>query len=461
MALVDAPKTAVVVPQVGRRTLRGHLTALVAVDLVVMAVAVLAAYGLRFGLTSVTINGLWYGLIVLAVVSAWLGLVAVQGGYDPRVLGVGAEEYRRVTRATLTLVSVVATLSFLLKIDLARVFVAIALPLGWVLLLAGRLVLRRWLVAQRMSGRLVHRVLVVGDPLSVSGFVARLAEEPAAGFTVVGTCLPDEAVALVRTTGADVVAVTASEAVTPERLRELAWQLEGANVDLVVAPAMTDVAGPRVTMRPVAGLPLLYVDEPRFTGAARVVKGTVDRLVALVALVLLAPLLVVVAVAIKLTSSGPVVFRQQRIGQELGAVRGVEAPHHVRRRRAALGRATGGQRGGRPAVQDRDDPRVTPLGRLLRRTSVDELPQLVNVLRGEMSLVGPRPLAVDPDAFVGVARRRHLVKPGMTGLWQVSGRAEQSWDDAVRLDLYYVENWSLSLDLVILLRTVLVALRGH
>ncbi len=154
MALVFAPRTAVVVPQVARRTLRGHLTALVAVDLAVMVAAVLAAYGLRFGLTSVTVNGLWYGLIVAAVVGAWLGLVAVQGGYDPRVLGVGAEEYRRVTRATLTLVAVVATVSFLLKIDLARAFVAIALPLGWVLLLAGRLVLRRWLVAQRLNGRL-------------------------------------------------------------------------------------------------------------------------------------------------------------------------------------------------------------------------------------------------------------------------------------------------------------------
>ena len=224
------------------------------------------------------------------------------------------------------------------------------------LLLAGRLVLRRWLVAQRLNGRLAHRVLVVGDPLAAAGFVARLAEEPAAGFTVVATCLPEDAVALVRTTGADVVAVTASEVVTPERLRELAWQLEGADVDLVVAPAMTDVAGPRVTMRPVAGLPLLYVDEPRFTGGARLVKGTLDRLVALVALVLLAPLFAVVAVAIKLTSSGPVFFRQQRIGQDW-------APFPVWKLRTMyadaeqqLGRAASGQRGGRPAVQDQGRP---------------------------------------------------------------------------------------------------------
>ncbi len=255
--------------------------------------------------------------------------------------------------------------------------------------------------------------------------------------------------------------MTASEVVTPERLRELAWQLEGADVDLVVAPAMTDVAGPRVTVRPVAGLPLLYVDEPRFTGAARLVKGTLDRLVALVALVLLAPLFAVVAVAIKLTSSGPVVFRQQRIGQDW-------APFSVWKLRTMYADAEQHWDALRAANEAdgllfkiKDDPRVTPLGRLLRRTSIDELPQLVNVLRGEMSLVGPRPLAVDAGAFVGHERRRHLVKPGMTGLWQVSGRAEQSWDDAVRLDLYYVENWSLSLDLVILLRTVLVALRGR
>ncbi len=441
--------------------LRGHRAALVALDVAVMVVAVLAAYTARFGLASVSIGGLWYGLILGAVVVAWLALIAVQGGYDPRVLGVGAEEYRRVTRASLTLVAVVATASFLLKVDLARAFVAIALPLGWLLLLAGRLAQRRWLVAQRVRGRLTHRVLVVGDDDSAAAFVERLAEEPAAGFVVVGTCSPSDAARLARTLGADVVAVTASESVTPQRLRRLAWDLEGGDVDLVVAPAMTDVAGPRVMVRPVAGLPLLYVDEPRFTGAARVVKGTLDRVLAAAGLVLLAPLLAVVAVAIRLTSSGPVFFRQQRIGQDW-------APFTVWKFRTMSAGAEDAWDALRAANEAdgllfkiKDDPRVTPLGRLLRRTSIDELPQLVNVLRGEMSLVGPRPLAVDPDAFVGVARRRHLVKPGMTGLWQVSGRAEQSWDEAVRLDLYYVENWSLSLDVVILLRTVLVALRGH
>jgi exopolysaccharide biosynthesis polyprenyl glycosylphosphotransferase len=319
----------------------------------------------------------------------------------------------------------------------------------------------------------------VGDRLSVVSVVARLRREPYAGFGVVGACLPtryqglrdadevpslgsyDDVLAAVRAVGADVVAVTPSDTITPERLRQLAWALEGADVDLVVAPAMTDVAGPRVTVRPVAGLPLLYVDEPRFTGPQRLVKGTLDRVGAVLALVLVSPLLVVAALAVRLGSRGPALFRQARVGRDGRVFRVyklrtmyVDAEQRLNSLRAA-NEADG------LLFKIKDDPRITPVGQLLRRTSVDELPQLFNVLLGQMSLVGPRPLPVAGDAFVGPEQRRHLVKPGITGLWQVSGRAEQSWEDAVRLDLYYVENWSLSMDLVILLRTVLAVFRGE
>jgi exopolysaccharide biosynthesis polyprenyl glycosylphosphotransferase len=322
-------------------------------------------------------------------------------------------------------------------------------------------------------------VVVVGERASVCDFVAQLRLEPRAGFTVVGACLPSrdermrsgdnvdvlgdyaDVASVAVAVRADIVAVTASETIAPEALRRLAWSLEGLDVDLVVAPAMTDVAGPRVSVRPVAGLPLLYVDEPRFTGWQRLVKGTIDRVLAALGLMLLAPLLLVIGVIVRLTSHGPALFRQDRVGLDGRTFRVVkfrtmdaDADH----RRDELHELNEGDG---LLFKIADDPRVTTVGRLLRRTSIDELPQLVNVLFGEMSLVGPRPLAVDGEAFADHEHRRHLVKPGMTGLWQVSGREEQSWDDAVRLDLYYVENWSLAMDLLILLRTVVAVFRGR
>jgi exopolysaccharide biosynthesis polyprenyl glycosylphosphotransferase len=453
---------------------------LVTVDLVAVVAALSLAYIGRFGVTPTQVAlGLSGVLVSAAIGVGWLATIAAQRGYEPRVLGVGGEEYRRVTRATLVLFGGLAIASYLLKFELARGFVGLALPVGLVLLLLGRFTARRWLVRQRAAGRLCHRVLVLGERAMITQFVAQLRQEPNAGFTVVGACLPGRAERLrsgdsipvlgdysdvaevVRSVGADVVAVTASESITPEQLRHVAWSLEGLDVDLVVAPAVTDVAGPRLSIRPVAGLPLLYVDEPRFTGFQRVVKGTLDRVGAAAGLVLLAPLLALVTLLVRLTSPGPAFFRQVRVGLDGRTFRVVKFRTMVDgadRKRADL---AGRNEGDGLLFKISDDPRITRLGRVLRRTSIDELPQLVNVLRGEMSLVGPRPLAVDGEAFEGHEHRRHLVKPGMTGLWQVSGREDQSWDDAVRLDLFYVENWSLAMDLLILLRTVVAVFRGR
>jgi lipopolysaccharide/colanic/teichoic acid biosynthesis glycosyltransferase len=206
---------------------------------------------------------------------------------------------------------------------------------------------------------------------------------------------------------------------------------------------------------------LLYVDEPRFTGVPRLVKGTIDRVGSALGLLILGIPLLLVAAAVRLTSPGPALFRQRRVGRggaEFSVFKLRTMYQDAEERRAGLNTLNEGDG---LLFKIKDDPRVTPLGRVLRRLSIDELPQLINVLIGHMSLVGPRPLAVDGEAFVDHEHRRHLVKPGMTGLWQVSGREQQSWDDAVRLDLYYVENWSLAMDLVILMRTGLAVFRGH
>jgi exopolysaccharide biosynthesis polyprenyl glycosylphosphotransferase len=236
--------------------------------------------------------------------------------------------------------------------------------------------------------------------------------------------------------------VTASGELTATRLRRLGWQLEGTGIDLVLAPALTDVAGPRIHTRPVAGLPLIHVEAPEFRGARKLIKGFVDRAVSFMALTLALPVLGIIALAIKLDSRGPVLFRQIRVGQ------GGQEFHVYKFRTMVVNESDG------LMFKMRSDPRVTRVGRFLRKWSLDELPQLANVLFGDMSLVGPRPpLPSEVARYDGDVARRLLVKPGMTGLWQVSGRSDLSWEDGIRLDLYYVENWSLAADLTILWKT--------
>jgi exopolysaccharide biosynthesis polyprenyl glycosylphosphotransferase len=314
-------------------------------------------------------------------------------------------------------------------------------------------------------------VLAVGGREEVEALVAELNREPYAGLTVVGACMPPgDAVAgssvpvvgsltsvpdAVARLGVDTVAVTASRGLTSGVLKRLGWDLEDAGVDLVVAPALTDVAGPRVHVRPVSGLQLLYVEQPEFTGPTRVIKEAVDRVSAAVALTVVSPVLAVIALAVRLSSPGPVIFRQVRVGRD-GALFTV---YKFRTMFVGAEREIGDLRrrddGNGVLFKLRDDPRVTRVGRFLRRFSLDELPQLVNVLTGSMSLVGPRPaLPSETQRYGRTTARRLLVKPGMTGLWQVSGRSDLSWEDSVRLDLYYVENWSFAGDIQILWKTL-------
>jgi exopolysaccharide biosynthesis polyprenyl glycosylphosphotransferase len=254
---------------------------------------------------------------------------------------------------------------------------------------------------------------------------------------------------------ADTVAVLACPELNGTRLRELAWQLEKTGTGLCVAPAVIDVAGPRTTIRPVAGMPLLHVDHPELTGFRWVVKGVFDKVSAAAALVVLAPLLATIALAIKLGDGGPAIFRQTRVGKDGHPFMVCKFRTMVvdaEQRKAAL---LAHNDGNGLLFKMRSDPRITRIGGQLRRWSLDELPQLINVVRGEMSLVGPRPpLPTEVAWYDQDVARRLLVKPGMTGLWQVSGRSDLSWEESIRLDLYYVENWSLAADLTILWKTV-------
>ena len=456
------------------------------VDLVATALAALIAKYLRFGLDEANLRlsggDLPYALVAAVMVPLWVLLVGVAGGYDRRHLGAGSEEFRRILRAGVFVFVAVSIVVFATRLPIARGFVGGLIPSVIVLTFAGRWLCRQWLRRMRRQGRAMHRVIAVGDRSSVLELTIHLHSSRWAGYSVIGACTPnphepfqraagagvpilggpDDILRVLETTHADVVAITNTESFADGRLRRLAWELEGSGVDLIVAPAVTDLAGPRISIRPVSGLPLLHVEEPRLSGPARVFKECFDRILALVTIVVLAPFALIVAGAVLLTSGRPILFGQERIGRRGIPFRIYKFRTMVRDAEGALESLIERNEHDGLLFKIRDDPRITPVGRWLRRFSLDELPQLLNVVAGQMSLVGPRPpLRREVEKYGDDVKRRLLVKPGVTGLWQVSGRADIPWEEAVRLDLYYVDNWSPAMDLVILWKTARAVLTGQ
>jgi exopolysaccharide biosynthesis polyprenyl glycosylphosphotransferase len=402
---------------------------------------------------------------------SWLAVVALLGGYDARFIGVGADEFRRVLNAGLSITAGIAILSYVAKADFARSYVLVAFPTLIVLDLVARYVLRRRLHRLRAMGALMQKVVVVGYPDVVADMAMQLRRETHHGLSVVAACLAgpdggdeidgipavhglDRVSAIAHEFGADTVAVLSCPEMSGTRLRDLAWDLEKTGTSLCVAPAILDIAGPRTTIRPAAGLPLVYMDHPEFSGFPQVLKAVFDRASAALALFLLSPLLAVIAVAIRLHDNGPVLFSQVRVGVDGGTFRIYKFRTMVADAEAIKARLEEQNETGGVLFKIREDPRITAVGFWLRRWSLDELPQLFNVLLGDMSLVGPRPaLPEEAEKYPTHMRRRLAVKPGITGLWQVNGRSDLPWDEAVRLDLRYVENWSFMLDLQILWKT--------
>ncbi len=447
-----------------------------AVDCACALAAGLLAFELRFD-TRGHIPGV-YLAISLSLPVFWFVAVALAGGYDSRFIGVGPDEFRRVLHAGITLTAAVAILSYATKTDIARGYVVIALPCLTLFDVVARYALRKRLHKLRRLGSCVRRVVVVGHAAVAADLATVLRRETYHGLSVVAACIagpdgPREIAGVPAISGlgivpevvsrfhADTVAVLACPEMSGVRLRELAWELEKTGTDLCVAPALLDVAGPRTTIRPVAGLPLLHMDHPEFSGARRVIKDSFDRALALAALLLSAPLMLLVALVIRIGDGGPVLFRQTRVGRDgrtftVYKFRTMVLDAEERKAQLAEHNEHNGV-----LFKIRNDPRITTVGAWLRRWSIDEMPQLINVLIGDMSLVGPRPALPEEAARYGdEVRRRLVVKPGITGLWQVNGRSDLSWDESVRLDLRYVENWSFVLDLQILWKTGSAVVRG-
>ena len=451
------------------------------VDAFVIIWAVAGAYVIRFGfepnfvVSGQEFNYVWFS-IVLAVV--WWFMLGAWSSRQSRILGAGTDEYKRVAAASLWLFGLIAIISYVFRIETARGYVGIALPVGLLGLLLARWLLRQHLSVARQRGASMSRLLLLGGPSAVAHLAASLHSAKHAGYLPIAAYTPgvtekmhsDESsglpilgyrtdtasvLAAIDECKADAVAVSAGVQLHPQTLRHLGWELASRNVGLIMAPALTDIAGPRIHTQQVAGLPLIHVTTPSLEGGQRVAKRLFDVAVSALLIILVAPLMLVLAALVRIDSKGPVLFKQDRVGMEGEHFQMLKFRSMVIDAEARLADLQHRNEGQGVLFKIRDDPRITRVGNFLRKYSLDELPQLFNIFGGSMSLVGPRPpLPREVAAYEHDVRRRLLVKPGLTGLWQVSGRSNLSWQDSVRLDLYYVENWSLAGDLVIILRTV-------
>jgi exopolysaccharide biosynthesis polyprenyl glycosylphosphotransferase len=408
-------------------------------------------------------------LLALLVLGSWLFFLWFNGSRDTNILGFGADEYKKLINATLLSFTSVAFVSYIFKLEISRLFVLSIFPFGLLVLFILRRILRRRLLRARSQGRYLSRVLLlhsgVSDPVE-----QRLALAQHAGFNIVHKIVTaekvnfdvKEIVSNALSNNCDSIMVGQSAVISATELRKLGWALEQTNIDLIVAPAVTEIAGPRLKVSNVEGLPLLHLEQPAFSGASRVTKRILDLTISIVGLIFISPFLLIVVILIKSSDRGSVLYTQKRIGQnnkEFNVYKFrtmSEGSHELRAQ--VMAETNKDPR----LAKDPQDPRITKPGLFLRRWSIDEIPQIINVLKGEMSLVGPRPpLAEEVNKYEKSETRRLLVKPGLTGLWQVSGRSELDWEDAVRLDLYYVENWSLTLDILIIIRTAAAVWRGE
>jgi exopolysaccharide biosynthesis polyprenyl glycosylphosphotransferase len=421
--------------------------------------------------------------IGVVVVCAWMTLLWLARTREPAVLGAGSAEYRRIGHATGLAFGILSTVFILAQLPGLRAQLLVAMPSGLVALVLSRWLWRKWLIHERERGECVSRVIVAGSREDVEYVIEKLVDDPHHAYHVIGATTTDGLVDPIdigdrrypvvgsigstatfgRLSGADAIVVASTPDDDRDFVRRLGWELEGTAAELVLCNRLTDVAGPRLSLRPLDGLPLVQVKIPEFEGGIHAIKRGMDVVLSLLALVPILLMTPFIALAIKLDSPGPVLFHQLRVGRDGRQFWMFKFRTMIQGAESGQDRLHAHNEGAGPLFKLRRDPRVTRVGAVLRRYSIDELPQFANVLRGDMSIVGPRPpLPAEVTAYDGTVYRRLYLKPGITGLWQISGRSDLSWEESVRLDLRYVENWSIATDLMIMWRTarVMVAPRG-
>ncbi|MGW9402475.1 sugar transferase [Arthrobacter sp. NPDC055585] len=460
---------------------RRYRAGLFVTDLSITVAAVACGWAATLALTGTSVTSpsaiRHVGFLVFLLVAWNLGL-AVYRTREERLLGTGSDEYKRVTTSSLRMFGGVALAMVLLQRDMPSIALAVSLPAGLGGLMLGRRLWRRWLTVQRRLGHYLSRVLVFGESEDVEYVVKQISAHASATYQVAGAVVPGGAASgLERILAEDLPVATDPEDITRlvrehranavivagpvpggnRYIRELGWRLENTSTELILASSLTNVAGPRIHWRPVEGLPLMHVELPQYSGGKHVLKRCLDITLASAALIALAPVLILLSAIVRFDSAGPVIFRQQRVGRRGQTFQMLKFRSMVVDAEARLSSLKTLNQGSGVLFKVKNDPRITRCGRWMRKFSLDELPQLWNVVKGDMSLVGPRPpLPSEVKGYEGSTHRRLLIKPGLTGLWQINGRSNLPWDESIRLDLFYVENWSLTGDLIIMWRTVKV-----
>lgn len=468
------------VTQVSARRSLKRVALLVALgDLMVIVSSAVAAVALKFGwgnwrpsqVDHVT-GSPWidFGWLI----PVWFVSLVAADCYSRRHFARGTDEFKCLLRGSVAAAAGVSVLAYLINYDMSRGYFLYTFAIGTATLLVERWLVRIQVSRARRQHRLMHRVAAYAGEHDLNDLARVLAKDPGLGYELVAAFTPGghapdgvarieaetDPVDACRIWGADTLLISAGSGLGASNLRRVGWSLEDTEIDLIVLPSLIDVAGPRIHTRPVAGLPFMHIEPPQMQRSLRWGKALFDRATALALLILLLPLFAVLAVAIRVESPGPILFRHRRIGLN-GREFDVWKFRSMRAEAASEHEALVAASGTGPLLfKQKSDPRVTRVGGLIRRYSLDELPQLLNVVLGEMSLVGPRPqVAEEVERYDADHHRRLLVRPGLTGLWQVSGRSNLTWDEAVRLDLYYVDNWSMMGDLAIIARTIRAVLR--
>ena len=475
MTISLAPSTRIIAPP--RGGLRYIPTVALGTDLLVITfsvfVAMLGRELFEFeGVPTGVEMGRYLNVAGPLMILGWVLAIFLAGGYRHQVFGAGLDEYKRTVNASVVTAAAVGIGCYLLRFSLPRGFFVLAFVIGLPTLVLGRYLLRNSIHRARRNGALQHRVVIAGAEGHVDEIASVLRREKWLGYHVIGALTPtpgprpttglglpvlgaSSSVAQVAIdAGADLVFLAGGAFHSSAEMRRLAWDLEHEDIAVVIAPSVTDVSSERISVRPVGGLPLIHLEKPRSQAAVRRAKRTFDILGSLALMALFTPVFLFAAFKVWSHDRGPVLYRQTRVGRDGRAFLCWKFRTMVTNAEELLAEmhAKAGYQGGLFKLED--DPRVTTPGKWLRRFSLDELPQLLNVLAGQMSLVGPRPpLKHEVAQYDDDMARRLRVRPGMTGLWQVSGRSDLSWSEAIRLDLYYVDNWSMLQDLTILART--------
>lgn len=469
----------------GRAWARRYSRNLNLLDVAVVVAAALLSHFMRFGLEDENLQlghgEVNYFILMAVITGAWCLALSAFGSRDVRIVGIGPDEYKRVIASSFTTFGLLAIVCMAFKADVSRGYFALALPLGLLALLAERWAMRRWLTTQREYGHFLSRVIVIGRAKDVRYVVSQINKKSGAAYQVVGAALTkrkqrntvdidghkvpiladmDSISDAVVDYDVDAVIIAGPVNRGSKYVQQLGWKLEESKTELVLATGLTNLAGPRIHTRPVEGLPLMHVELPQYSGAKHVMKRMSDIMLSMLALMVLLPSFLAFAVLIRRDTRGPVLFKQTRIGRDGKTFEMYKFRSMVVNAEEELAALRGENEGAGPLFKMQSDPRVTKVGTWMRKFSIDELPQFWNVFKGDMSLVGPRPPLADEVAqYEDSVHRRLYIKPGITGMWQTNGRSALNWTDSVRLDLYYVENWSLTGDLIILWRTIKVLVR--